>query len=76
MIKARLSNLRSGGSTTFMANFILSTLAAFALGLFVASAITEYRAKRDYDHAGALTGVWSFYIILAVFLIKLGIFLA
>ena len=59
-----------------MANFILSTLAAFALGLFVASAITEYRAKRDYNHAGALTGVWSFYIIIAVFLIKLGIFLA
>lgn len=76
MIKARLSNLRSGGSTTFMANFILSTLAAFALGLFVASVITEYRAKRDYNNAGALTGVWSFYIILAVFLIKLGIFLA
>lgn len=76
MIKARLSNLRSGGSTTFMVNFILSTFVAFALGLFVASSITEYRAKQDYKHAGALTGVWAFYIFLAVFLIKLGIFLA
>jgi hypothetical protein len=59
-----------------MINVVLSFFAAFAAGLFVASAITEYRAKRDYNHAGALTGVWSFYIILAVFLIKLGIFLA
>lgn len=59
-----------------MANIILSTFVAFALGLFVASAITEYRAKRDYKHAGALTGIWAFYIFLAVFLIKLGIFLA
>jgi hypothetical protein len=59
-----------------MINVVLSFFAAFAAGLFVASAITEYRAKQDYKHAGALTGIWSFYIILAVFLIKLGIFLA
>lgn len=59
-----------------MINFILSTLAAFAFGMYVASVITEFRANRDYKHPGAVTGAWSIYIVLAVFLIKLGIFLA
>lgn len=44
--------------------------------MYVASVITEFRANRDYKHPGAVTGAWSIYIVLAVFLIKLGIFLA
>ena len=76
MIKARLSNLRSGGSTTFVTNFILSMLGAFSIGLFVGSVITEVRATHGFKNAGALTGSWAIYTIFALFLIKLGILLA
>jgi hypothetical protein len=76
LIKARLSNLRSGGSTTFVINFILSMLGAFSFGLFVGSVITEVRATQGFKNAGSFTGRWAIYIILAAFLIKLGILLA